>query len=87
MILLLKIIFPTIDNNRLVLFNNRFNKQYIMFLKTMIIALLYRIDIVFSFMPIFQYMYVDGCMVIAVEHESEPEENEYSRHYVSFLQI
>ena len=56
-----------------------------MFLKTMIIDLLYRIDIVFSFMPIFQYMYVDGCMVIAVEHESEPEENEYSRHYVSFF--
>ena len=64
-----------IDNNRLILFNNRFNKQYIMFLKTMIIDLLYRIDIVFSFMPIF------------LEHESEPEENEYSRHYVSFLQI
>lgn len=61
-------------------------REYIMFLKTMIKNLLYRINIIFGLMTILQYMYMNWSMVITIEHESKSKENKYGRHRMSFLQ-
>ena len=42
-----------------------------MFLKAMIKNQLYRINIIFGFMTILQYMYMNWSMVITIEHVSK----------------
>ncbi len=51
-----------------------------MLLEAMIINYLYWFHIILRFMPVFQYMYMDWKMVIAIKHKPKPKEDKNSRH-------
>ena len=55
-----------------------------MFFETMIVYLLDGIYIVFGFIPIFDDMYMDGSVIIRVEHEAETEKYKYRWHIFFF---
>ncbi len=49
-----------------------------MLLEAMIINYLYWFHIILRFMPVFQYMYMDWKMVIAIKHKPKPKEDKNS---------
>lgn len=51
-----------------------------MLLEAMLINYLYWFHIILRFMPVFQYMYMDWKMVIAIKHKSKPKEDKNCWH-------
>ena len=58
-----------------------------MFLETMIVDLLNRFYVVFCLITVFYYVYVNGCVVVRVEHEAESEEYKYRWHFIFYYVV
>ena len=83
---LIKILFPSIYNDRLILRNNRFYQSNIMLFESMVINLGQRGYIVFCFISILDNMDMNWFMIIRIKHESESEKYKYCWHRFFFLQ-
>ena len=70
---LLKINFPTTNNDFLIFFYYGFYHKNVMSFESMIINLLYRFYIIFGLMSVFYDMYMNRFVVIAIEMNLNPK--------------
>ena len=73
-------LFPPVNDNLDILFDNGFNDRNLLLLKAVVIDLCYWVYIIFCFAIVLEDVNVNRFVVVGIEHEPKTEKNEDSGH-------